>query len=58
MGLYERLLQEAVQEAEENPERKEQRRIGAAKRQRMQAYVKSRRRSVVHGGEYVTSEEV
>jgi hypothetical protein len=58
MGLYERLLQEATQEAEENPEREEQRRRGAAKRQRMQLYVTSRRRSGVHEGGYVTSEEI
>ena len=58
MGLYERLLQEATQEAEENPEREEQRRRQARKRQRMQAYVNSRRRPVVHGGGYVTSEEI
>jgi hypothetical protein len=58
MGLYERLLQEAAQEAEENPEREEQRRRPARKCQRMQAYVNSRRRAVLDEGGYVTSEEV
>jgi hypothetical protein len=50
MGLYERLLQEANQEAEENPEREEQRRRLAHKRQRMQAYIKRRPMPVADGG--------
>ena len=50
MGLYERLLQEATQEAEENPEREE--------RRRRQAYVNNRRRPIAHEGGYMTSEEV
>ena len=58
MGLYERLLAEAVQESGENPEREERRRRQARKRQRMQAYVNSRRKTVLHEGGYVTSEEV
>src|SRR4051812_1113710 len=58
MGLYERLLAEAVQEAEENPEREERWRRQARKRQRMQAYVNNRRRAVLHEGGYVTSEVV
>jgi hypothetical protein len=58
MGLYERLLQEAAQEAEENPEREEQLRRQAHKRQGMQAYVNSRRRHLAYGGGYVTSEEI
>ena len=50
MGLYERLLQEAAQEEQkEDP--------GREKRQRMHAYIRSRRRVVPSGG-YVTSEEV
>ena len=58
MGLYERLMQEATQEVEENPEREERRRRQARKRQRMQAYVNNRRRPIAHEGGYVTSEEV
>jgi hypothetical protein len=58
MGFYERLLQEAAQEAEVNPEREEQRRRQARKCQRMQAYVNSRRRAVIDEGGYVTAEEV
>jgi hypothetical protein len=58
MGLYERLLAEAAQEVEENPEWEEQRRRQAIKRQRMQAYVNSRRRAVLDEGGYVTSEEI
>jgi hypothetical protein len=58
MGLYERLLQEATQEVEKNPEREEQRRRGAAKRQKMQAYVRSRRRAVTAEGGYVISQEI
>jgi hypothetical protein len=58
MRLYERLLAEAVQEAEENPEREERRRRQARKRQRMQAYVNSRRRAVIDEGGYVTLEEM
>jgi hypothetical protein len=50
MGLYERLLAEAVQESGENPEREERRRRQARKRQRMQAYVNSRRRAVIEEG--------
>jgi hypothetical protein len=58
MGLYERLLAEAVQQAEENPESEKQRRRQAHKRQRMQAYINSRRGAVIEEGGYVTSEEV
>ena len=58
MGLYERLLQEAAQEAEENPEREEQRKRRAQKHQRMQAYLNSRRKSVAISGGYVTSLEI
>jgi hypothetical protein len=58
LGLYQRLLQEAAQEKEKkNPERTEQRRRQANKRQRMQVYVRSRRRAVTAEGGYVTSEE-
>ncbi len=60
MGLYERLLQEAAQEEvkeKENPERQEQWRRRAHKRQRMQAYIRSRRKPVLGGG-YVTSQEI
>ncbi len=50
MGLYQQLLQEAAQEEEkENPEWE--------KRQRMRAYVRSRRKDMSGGG-YVTSEEI
>jgi hypothetical protein len=58
MGLYERLLAEAVQGSGENPEREEQRRRQARKRQRMQAYVNNRRRAVLDKGGYVTSQEI
>jgi hypothetical protein len=58
MGLYERLLAEAVQEAEENPEREERRRRQTRKRQRMHTYVNNRRKAVLHEGGYVSSEEV
>jgi hypothetical protein len=58
LGLYERLLQEATQEAEENPQREEQRRRQTHKRQKMQAYIKRRRMPVAGGGGYVTSEEI
>ena len=52
MGLYERLLEEAAQKEEEkeNPQR--------GKHERMQAFVRSRRRAVPGGGGYVTSEEI
>jgi hypothetical protein len=49
MGLYERILQEAAQEKEKGMENPEQER-----HQRMRAYIKSRRRSAVAGGGYVT----
>ncbi len=58
MGLYERLLVEAVQEAEENSEGEERLRRQARKRQRMHAYVNNGRRLIAHEGGYVTSEEV
>ena len=61
MGLYERKLQEAAQEKEkgmENPEQEKHQRMQAYKLQRMRAYIKSRRRSLVPGGGYVTSEEI
>jgi hypothetical protein len=52
-GLYERLLREAAQEEKEkeNPEREKQ-------QERMRAYVRSRRRALLEGGGYVTSEEM
>lgn len=53
MGLYERLLQEAAQEKEKGMENPEQER-----HQRMRAYIRSRRRSAVAGGGYITSEEI
>jgi hypothetical protein len=49
LGLYQRLLAEAVQEERENPERE--------KHQSMRAYIRSRRRAMSGGG-YVTSEEI
>ena len=58
MGLYERLLQEAAQEVEGNPEREEQRRRQANKRQRMQTYIARRRGRVTDEGGYVTSQEI
>jgi hypothetical protein len=52
LNLYERLLRETAQkEGKENPEREKQ-------RERMRAYIRSRRRAVPEGGGYVTSEEV
>jgi hypothetical protein len=60
MGLYERLLAEAAQEKEPgDPEQEEQRRWQAHKRQKMQAYINSRRKPVPEGGDgYVTAEEM
>ena len=60
MGLYERLLQEAAQEEKEreDPEQEEQRRRRTHKRQKMQAYIRSRRKPVPKGGGYLTSEEI
>jgi hypothetical protein len=52
LSLYERLLRETAQkEGKENPEQEKQ-------RERMRAYIRSRRRTVPEGGGYVTSEEV
>jgi predicted phage gp36 major capsid-like protein len=51
MGLYQRRQREAAQKEEkENPQRQ--------KHERMQLYIKSRRRGSPGGGGYVTSEEM